>query len=142
DNVRRYLGFDFASGFALNSFVTHSRPSLQWPPAQWPPLLDRLGREVRNRVHVLDELPLTREGHIDLLRIDGGVSAQASGKRTLPRTTLERSVADVWKSLLGTGQVYLEDNFFELGGHSLLVAQLSSRLYRALGIQVPLRALF
>ena len=34
------------------------------------------------------------------------------------------------------------DNFFDLGGHSLKATQVVSRLRRALGIDLPLRALF
>jgi phthiocerol/phenolphthiocerol synthesis type-I polyketide synthase E len=59
-----------------------------------------------------------------------------------PRDETERTVAEIWQSLLGLERVGVDDNFFDLGGHSLLATQVMSRLRDALGVDLPLDALF
>lgn len=53
----------------------------------------------------------------------------------------EARVADLWRELLGVGQVGPADDFFALGGHSLLAVRLMARLRRQLGVDLPLSAL-
>jgi amino acid adenylation domain-containing protein len=59
-----------------------------------------------------------------------------------PRDDLERSIAGIWRELLGITQVGTNDNFFDLGGHSLLMPGLQARLAATLGHEVPLVELF
>jgi amino acid adenylation domain-containing protein len=59
-----------------------------------------------------------------------------------PRDETERAVAEIWQNLLGLERVGVDDNFFDLGGHSLLATQVMSRLRDALGVELPLDALF
>jgi NAD(P)-dependent dehydrogenase (short-subunit alcohol dehydrogenase family)/acyl carrier protein len=58
-----------------------------------------------------------------------------------PRTNIERSIADIWRELLGIDRVGIYDNFFELGGHSLLGTHVISRLRREFRVELPLRGL-
>ena len=59
-----------------------------------------------------------------------------------PRTALEIQVAEVWMEVLGVDRVGLRDSFWSLGGHSLLATRVFSRLYDALGVDLPLQTLF
>jgi acyl transferase domain-containing protein/acyl carrier protein len=59
-----------------------------------------------------------------------------------PATTLEQTVADTWRELLGIEQIGVHDNFFELGGHSLLATQLVSRIRKLFNVELPLRRFF
>ena len=45
-----------------------------------------------------------------------------------PRTTFERSVAEVWAEVLGVPSVGIHDDFFSLGGDSILGAEVVARL--------------
>src|SRR3989442_814475 len=98
---------------------------------------------VPSAIVVLDELPLTPSGKVDRRALPApfgppvGTAAAAA-----PRTPAERKVARVWEEVLGVDRVGAGDNFFDLGGHSLLATQVISRLRSALGVEVPLRAVF
>ncbi|MES1240893.1 MAG: non-ribosomal peptide synthase/polyketide synthase, partial [Acidobacteriota bacterium] len=59
-----------------------------------------------------------------------------------PSTKAERTVAAIWRELLGIREIGVHDNFFELGGHSLLGTQIIARLHRAFGLSLPLEILF
>jgi acyl carrier protein len=64
------------------------------------------------------------------------------GTRTAPGNEIERSLATIWKELLGAPEVYLEDSFFDLGGHSLLASQMLSRVRQRLGVDLTMHDLF
>jgi thioesterase domain-containing protein/acyl carrier protein len=86
-------------------------------------------------------LPLTPNGKVDYAALpepgqDTGTSVAE------PRTSIERSLVEIWQELLGAACVGISDNFFDLGGHSLLAIQLIARLERRFGRALPVSALF
>ncbi|HWM91847.1 MAG TPA: amino acid adenylation domain-containing protein [Thermoanaerobaculia bacterium] len=92
---------------------------------------------------VLDALPLTQNGKVDLRALpDPDWDEAASQGFAAPRTPTEELLAAVWSEVLGRSQVGIHDGFFELGGHSLLATQVVSRVRKTLGVEIPLRALF
>ncbi len=90
---------------------------------------------------VLDRLPLTTTGKIDLSALPP-VAATGQATAVEPRTDAEWLVARVWADVLGIERVGAHDDFFELGGHSLLATRVAARLRSATGIEVPLRTIF
>ncbi|MFM9153722.1 MAG: condensation domain-containing protein, partial [Methylocystis sp.] len=64
------------------------------------------------------------------------------GAYRAPVTATEVLLCDLYAELTGASRVGLDDGFFALGGHSLLAMRLVARVREALGIELPLRALF
>ena len=92
----------------------------------------------------LTALPLTSTGKLDRKALPA-LDEMPSGRETgfvLPGTPTEKMIGEVWSGLLGLDRVSVHDNFFDLGGHSLLALQCISRLRKALGIEIGVRALF
>ncbi|MCA9542468.1 MAG: non-ribosomal peptide synthetase, partial [Myxococcales bacterium] len=92
----------------------------------------------------LDAIPLTPGGKVDRAALPAPEVERAvlSTGFVRPRTDVEAAVAEAWAAVLGLDAVGAEDDFFELGGHSLRATQVASRITAALGVAVPLRALF
>ncbi|MFC8527843.1 amino acid adenylation domain-containing protein [Nocardia sp. NPDC057227] len=90
---------------------------------------------------VLDEFPLNASGKLDRRALPAPVFVGATGFRA-PRTPIEQTVADVFASLLGGGEVGLDDDFFALGGNSLLATRVVARVNEALQTDLSVRTLF
>src|SRR4029077_18796633 len=88
----------------------------------------------------LDELPLTPTGKVDRRALPE--PELAGVEREAPRTPVEEILAAIFAEALKVGEVGRTDSFFHLGGHSLLAARVVSRVREALGVELPLRALF
>ncbi|HSF40969.1 MAG TPA: amino acid adenylation domain-containing protein [Thermoanaerobaculia bacterium] len=82
---------------------------------------------------VLTSLPLTPNGKIDRQALPAPEPPEAvRAAYEPPGSGLERTIAEVWRGLLGLERVGLHDNFFDLGGHSLLMARVQSELRKRL----------
>ncbi|MES2936877.1 MAG: non-ribosomal peptide synthase/polyketide synthase [Pseudomonadota bacterium] len=101
---------------------------------------------------LLEALPLTPNGKVDRKALPaphaaGEVPAPSRADEP-PQGALETTLAALWAQLLDTPQaghgarIGRHANFFALGGHSLLATRLVSRLRDALGIELPVRAVF
>jgi amino acid adenylation domain-containing protein len=97
-----------------------------------------------SRFEFPDELPLTNNGKVDRRKL---AELQTNTARNTniyeaPRTPAEKTLAEIWATVLGIEKVGRRDNFFELGGHSLLVAQIISRVAEVFNVELPIRFLF
>jgi acyl carrier protein len=93
---------------------------------------------------LLDALPQTPNGKIDRKALPRPDQTRPDGAAPFlaPRTPTEDSLARIWAEVLGVDRVGVHDNFFDLGGHSLQAVQLIARATKALGRDIPVKALF
>jgi acyl carrier protein len=108
-------------------------------------LLERLPAfMLPSRILLTDALPTTPSGKVDrrALRTWRGERAASAAPFVSPRTAIERAVADIWTEVLHAERVGVHENFFDLGGHSLLATQVTARLQKTLGVELPLRQFF
>ncbi|NEW06408.1 amino acid adenylation domain-containing protein [Paenibacillus sp. SYP-B3998] len=91
----------------------------------------------------LASMPLTQNGKIDRRALPAPeANVQTGAEFVAPRTRLEAQLARIWQEVLGLPSASVKDNFFELGGHSLRATTLVSKLYKELGVNLPLRDVF
>ncbi|SKA48553.1 HAD-superfamily phosphatase, subfamily IIIC/FkbH-like domain-containing protein/amino acid adenylation domain-containing protein [Chitinophaga eiseniae] len=89
----------------------------------------------------VQEIPLTVNGKIDYRALpDPAAVMPASAAR--PRNSREAGILDVWRQVLGNGNMGIDDNFFDLGGHSLKAIQVVNRLQKELKIKTSLKDIF
>ncbi|RKH35462.1 amino acid adenylation domain-containing protein [Corallococcus praedator] len=98
---------------------------------------------VPSAFEALESLPLTPSGKVDrrLLRARVAPTGNAA-EYVAPATPEELTLAGIWTELLGRPRIGARDDFFALGGHSLMAAQIVSRVREALGVELPLTAVF
>ncbi|MFF7654532.1 amino acid adenylation domain-containing protein [Streptomyces sp. NPDC007983] len=98
-----------------------------------------------NKVAVLDALPQTANGKIDvktLATFEELSQGLESRPFVAPRTDTEQALAELWGAALKYEPVSIEDNFFEAGGNSLIAVTLVNRLNKRFGNRLPVQVLF
>jgi len=105
-------------------------------------LRDRLpAHTVPQNIVVLDRLPLTPNGKVDRRALP--LVQPASLRDHLPpATNLERTIAGVWREVLGLDAVSVNRNLFELGATSIHIVQVRARLQKTIGRELAIADLF
>jgi amino acid adenylation domain-containing protein len=126
----------------LAAYVAGERTSQELRQALKKKLPDYM---IPSAIVVMRELPLSGNGKVDrqtLPDVEMLELGQATDQNDAPRTATEEQLAKVWMEVLQINRVGIHSNFFDLGGHSLLATLIATRMKNALGIDVPVRAIF
>jgi acyl carrier protein len=101
------------------------------------------GYMVPSRFTVLDKIPLTVSGKIDVGALPGPDTVGGRGYAA-PRNELEERLEGIWQRVLSVekDKIGIDADFFELGGHSLKATNVISVIHKELDVQVPLIELF
>ncbi|HYG62776.1 MAG TPA: amino acid adenylation domain-containing protein, partial [Thermoanaerobaculia bacterium] len=101
---------------------------------------------VPSAVVAIPEMPLTFHGKVDRRALASLAAVGPQADEETPfvplRGPVEEVLGGIWAAVLKRERVGARDGFFDLGGHSLLAIRVLSRVRRAFGIELPLRALF
>jgi len=90
----------------------------------------------------LEAFPLTTNGKIDRRALpEPEIKLDNTTNKVIPSTEIEKTLADIWQTVLGLKQVSINDNFFELGGDSILAIQIIAKANQA-GLQITPNQLF
>ena len=92
----------------------------------------------------LEALPLTPNQKVDRRALPAPDTARPELESVFvaAESGVEKTLAEIWRAVLGVERVGIHDNFFDLGGHSLLLAKVHSQLQTALGHEVAMIDLF
>ncbi|MBP2586582.1 amino acid adenylation domain-containing protein [Streptomyces sp. PvR006] len=97
---------------------------------------------VPDTVVVLDTLPLTVNGKLDVAALPDPEPAGAADGYLAPRTEAEALVVGLWQEVLGVPRVGVRDDFLALGGDSLLVTRVAARIRADVGLDMSIRDVF
>ncbi|GEM_PF-422747 len=94
------------------------------------------------RVELVDELPRTTSGKIDLPQLRSRSARRDDrGPRRRGPTAEDRVLCEIFSDVLGT-QIGPDDDFFAHGGHSLTAVRLAARVDEVLDLSVDVRDVF
>lgn len=87
--------------------------------------------------------PLTSNGKVDrsALPVPCWGRGEVGTMYVAPRSSVERTLADIWRTVLGVPRVGIDEGFFSLGGDSMAALQFV-RLAREAGLDITTRDIF
>ncbi len=100
---------------------------------------------IPNRVVILDRIPFTPNGKIDLAALAASeLTAAAVTDQPVvpPRTAAERRIAALWQEATRQESVSVCDDFFACGGNSLIAVALINRINREFRTALPMQVIF
>ncbi|HKW02413.1 MAG TPA: non-ribosomal peptide synthetase [Vicinamibacterales bacterium] len=97
---------------------------------------------VPSRFVLLDALPLTASGKVDRRALgdleDATLTQPAAPVSWSDRSVVERSIAGIWRELLGHDRFAADEGFLAAGGDSLLAMRVLTLVRQQLGVDVAL----
>lgn len=98
---------------------------------------------IPSRLIFIDSIPLNTNGKVDIKKLES-MKSNISGEKkesTIPVNDLEKTLLDLYMSILNNSDIDINDSFFELGGDSLLTIKLTARM-KEIGYKVDPKLVF
>ena len=140
------------AGIAIDAYVVAAGSATETETETVAAIRERVARflpehMVPRTITVVDALPLTLNGKLDVTRLPAPVPRSVSHTAVEPQdgplaeVGTAQTLTDIWESVLGV-PVSLDDNLFELGGNSLCAIK-ADGMMRRLGLPaLPMRELY
>jgi amino acid adenylation domain-containing protein len=91
----------------------------------------------------LERIPLTPTGKIDKKQLPPPGTEVGEGKKyAAPKSSQEKQIAAIWKSVLQLEKFSVHDNFFDIGGNSLNIVQVTNRINDTFGKRLSIMVMF
>jgi acyl carrier protein len=92
----------------------------------------------------LQEIPLTRNGKVDLRALPEPDISDTGAGYLAPRDTIEERLVRLWADVLKieSESIGIDSDFFQIGGHSLRATILISKIHKAFDTRIPLQEIF
>ena len=92
--------------------------------------------KVPRLIALVDQVPVGPTGKLDRNAIAASLApmALAEADRVMPRTPLERRIADEWSKVLRVDSIGIDDDYFALGGDSLSATEMIVRVSELLQV--------
>ncbi|HEU5377336.1 MAG TPA: amino acid adenylation domain-containing protein, partial [Ktedonobacteraceae bacterium] len=124
-----------------------SEKGSQEGPAAWRKWLkERLpAYQVPARLVELEALPLLPSGKHNLQALPAPENARERERgslSTVPQSTLEQAIVEIWSEALHVERIGLYDNFFDLGGHSIAALRVYGKLLPLFNGELTMTDLF
>jgi len=95
---------------------------------------------VPTHYQILERLPLTANGKVDRRSLP--VPDFNKVEYVAPTSPTQKTITELWQTVLEVEKVGIYDNFFELGGNSLTAMQLLSKLQNTFATELTIAQLF
>jgi amino acid adenylation domain-containing protein len=95
---------------------------------------------VPNTIMVLDRLPLTPQGKVDVKALPETIGQTA--QYVAPETQTETDLHALWCAALNVEKISIAENFFTVGGHSLLAIRLIGRIRDQFNVELKVNDFF
>jgi amino acid adenylation domain-containing protein/non-ribosomal peptide synthase protein (TIGR01720 family) len=98
---------------------------------------------IPNVFRQIEEIPVTINGKVDYQKLPEPFEDENSIK-VQPESEIAKQLQQIWSEILmlPLDRIGVNDLFFNLGGNSLTIVQLSQRINREMGIEIPVADLF
>ena len=140
----------FLHGFLAGKIDAQQKQEWQQQPLQKKSSLEQISEFLQHNLpHYMlpkhyvfvDSFPLNANGKVDKSQLPQP-KLQNAQQVSLPQTSIEKEIAQIWQQVLNVDYIHLNSHFFDLGGHSINAIAIFREIEQKLQISLPVATLF